>query len=62
MFREAVRKYLARYPAAYWSDIVPYALMAMRHTPARAHGFPPFTVLTGLVPVLASDVQLPHIP
>jgi Integrase core domain len=62
VFREVIRKYLGQHPTAYWTDIVPYALMALRHTPVRAHGFPPFTVLTGMVPVLASDVQLPAVP
>jgi hypothetical protein len=56
-----IRKYLSEHPAAYWSDILPYALMALRHTPVRAHGFPPFTVLMGMVPILASDIQMPPV-
>ena len=59
--REAVRKYLAAFPGMYWSDVVPYALQALNLAPVRAHGFPPFTILTGSVPVLFSDAQLGHV-
>ena len=30
--------------------------MTLRHSMARSHGYPPFTIITGLVPVLPSDL------
>lgn len=58
VFRRAIRKYLTAYPTLFWSDVVPYVLMALRMAPTRAHGFPPFTLVTGQVPILPSDLQL----
>lgn len=31
--------------------------MALRLSTARAHGYPPFTLVTGLLPTLPSDLQ-----
>ena len=56
--KSVIRRYLGRQPTLEWSDIIPYALVALRMTPAAAHGLPPFTVITGGVPVLPS--QLPE--
>lgn len=47
VFRQGIRKIMAAYPTMYWSDVVKYVLMAMRFAPTRAHGLPPFTVVTG---------------
>lgn len=35
---------------------MPAALITLRHSMARSHGYPPFTIITGLVPVLPSDL------
>ena len=40
----------------YWTDDLPAALIAMRHATAAAHNYPPFTVVTGQLPILPSDV------
>jgi hypothetical protein len=56
--KSVVRRYLGRQPTLFWSDVIPYALVALRMTPASAHGLPPFTVITGGIPVLPS--QLPE--
>ena len=58
--KAVIRKFLTLEPHSYWSDAIPYCLVAVRHTPAAAHGFPPFTVVTGAVPVLPT--QLPELP
>ena len=58
VLKAVIRKYMGRQPAWQWSDIVPYALMALRLAPARSHGLPPFTILTGQVPVLPSELPL----
>lgn len=54
--KDVLRKYLAKNPASYWSDMVPYALLAMRMTVHSAHGMPPFTVVTGRYPSLPSHI------
>ena len=54
--KDIMRKEMAVAPDTYWSDHLPPVLIALRHTAARSHGFPPFTVLTGLLPVLPSDI------
>jgi hypothetical protein len=56
--KDITRRFLSMEPDAYWSDALPYCLMALRHTPASAHGFPPFTIITGTTPVLPT--QLPQ--
>ena len=53
--KDVIRRGLAVEPASYWSDHVPGALIALRLSAARSHGYPPFTVVTGLIPVLPSD-------
>lgn len=45
---------MTAHPASYWSDAVPYALLTLRMTTARAHGLPPFTIATGSYPSLPS--------
>ena len=55
--RATIRKYMAEYPGAQWTDVLPYALIALRLTAQRAHGFPPFTIITGRVPILPDQ---PH--
>ena len=65
--KNAIRKHLTEFPTSFWSDGVPYALQGLRMAPTRAHGFPPFTVVTGAVPVLPCmlpdpDVGLPVDP
>lgn len=32
-------------------------MLALRLSTARAHGYPPFTLVTGLLPILPSDLQ-----
>ena len=54
--KDVIRKEASVDPASYWSDHVTPALIALRHSMSRAHGYPPFTVITGLVPVLPSDL------
>ena len=54
--KDIMQKEMAVAPDTYWSDHLPPVLIALRHTAARSHGFPPFTVLTGLLPVLPSDI------
>lgn len=58
VFRIAIRKYLAAHPTLFWSDVVPFVLMALRMAPTRAHGFPPFTLVTGQIPILPSDLHV----
>ena len=41
-----------------WTNALLYALMALRLTPTRAHGLPPFTIITGSVPTLPSDLPM----
>ena len=61
--KDIMRKEMALLPDSYWSDHLPAVLIAMRHTAARSHGYPPFTVVTGLLPVLPSDVtSVPELP
>lgn len=60
VFKDVMRRFLTREWDAYWSDAIPYCLMALRLAPTQAHGFPPFTVVTGTVPVLPT--QLPEVP
>src|SRR5512144_3257013 len=55
--KSIIRRYLVRQPALHWSDIIPYALVAMRMTPAASHGLPPCTIIMGGGSVLPS--QLP---
>jgi transposase InsO family protein len=50
-----IRKGLTDDPDSYWSDHLAGALLVLRLSTARAHGYPPFTVVTGLIPVLPSD-------
>ena len=54
--RAIIQKYLAAHPEAYWTDILPYALIVLRHTAQRAHGLPPFTIVTGRLPILPSSL------
>jgi hypothetical protein len=54
--KAVIRRLLDMEPHSYWSDHVPYALMALRMAPAASHGFPPFTVVTGGVPLLPSTL------
>ena len=54
--RATIRKYMAEYPGAQWTDVLPYALIALRLTAQRAHGFPPFTIITGRVPILPATL------
>ena len=56
MLKIVIRKYLAEHHDSYWSDIVPYALMAMRMTIHLAHNLPPFTIVTGRYPALPSHI------
>ena len=35
---------------------MPAPLITLRHSMAWSHGYPPFTIITGLVPVLPSDL------
>jgi len=50
--KAAVRKEMTANPTGYWSDGVPYAVISLRMAPTAAHGFPPFTVVTGSIPVV----------
>jgi len=45
---------MTAHPASYWSDAIPYALLALRMTTARGHGLPPYSVITGSYPSLPS--------
>lgn len=60
--KDVIRKEASVDPASYWSDHVTPALIALRHSLARSHGYPPFTVITGLIPVLPSDITREIIP
>ena len=61
--KEIIRRQMAVAPVTFWSDHLPPALIALRHTTARSHGYPPFTVVTGLLPILPSDVtSTPELP
>ena len=50
-----IRKGLSIDNTAYLSDFVPHAAIALRLSTARTHGYPPFTLVTGLIPTLPSD-------
>ena len=52
--KDVVRRQMTAHPTSYWSDAIPYALLAMRMTTSRAHGLPPFTIITGSYPSLPS--------
>jgi len=54
--KDVMRKELSVEPGSYWSDHLPGALIALRHSAAASHGYPPFTIVTGLLPVLPSDI------
>ena len=52
--KDVIRRQMTAHPASYWSDAIPLALLAMRMTTARAHGLPPYTIVTGSYPCLPS--------
>ena len=52
VLKAVVRRLMTEDPSAYWSDAIPAALQCLRMAPTKAHGFPPFTVVTGAFPVL----------
>ena len=54
--KDVLRKSMAADDDSYWSDHVAAALITLRHSLARSHGYPPFTIITGLIPVLPSDL------
>jgi transposase InsO family protein len=65
--KDVLRRFMTMERTAYWSDGLPYCLMALRHTPQASHRFPPFTVVTGTTPVLPTtlpdpDLVLPQDP
>ena len=60
--KQAIRRLMAMHPDSYWSDHIPAVLIAMRFSMARSHSFPPFTVVTGSIPVLPSDIHINHMP
>ena len=63
MFKDVIRKLINAYPSAYWSDFIPNALILLRHTTTRAHGLPPYTIVTGQFPSLPTSIQpLPDFP
>ena len=55
--KEVIRKQLAVEPDTFWSDHLPAALITLRLSASRAHGYPPFALITGLLPVLPSDLS-----
>ena len=55
--KEVITKQLAVEPDTYWSDHLPAALITLRLSASRAHGYPPFALITGLLPVLPSDLS-----
>ena len=59
--KDIIRRYLSQERTAYWTDALPYCLIAMHHTPAAAHGFPPFTVITGTTPILPTSLPDPQL-
>ena len=52
--KDVIRRQMTAHPASYWSDAVPYALLAMRMTTSRAHGLHLYTIVTGSYPCLPS--------
>jgi hypothetical protein len=52
-----IRLMLTLEPDTYWTDHIAPILMAMRFSMARSHGYPPYTIVTGLLPILPSDVS-----
>ena len=54
--KDVLRKQLAADPDGYWSDHVAAAIITLHLSLARSHGYPPFTIITGLLPVLPSDL------
>jgi len=60
--KEVIRKGLTEDPESFWSDHLPAALIVLRHSMARGHGFPPFTIITGLLPVLPSNLTHRPVP
>ena len=57
VFKDVIRKLGAANPTAYWFDFIPDALLLLRHTTTRAHGFPPYTIVTGQHPNLPTTLQ-----
>ena len=57
VFKDIIRKLQGAHPTSFWSDFVPDALLMLRHTTTRAHGFPPFTIVTGQSPNLLTTLQ-----
>ena len=56
--KSVIRKYLTAYPWSYWTDILPYALIALRMTTAASHKMPLFTLVVGRHPMLPSHINL----
>ena len=54
--KDVIRRCSTMGPPHYWTDDLPAALIALRHATSAAHGYPPFPVITGCVPVLPSDI------
>ena len=54
--KDTIRKFQAQFTDSYWSDSIPYALIALNHTPQASHGIPPFTIIHGSPPVYMSDL------
>ena len=60
--KEVIRKYLSRYTDCYWSEFVTQALILLRFTTSRAHGFTPYQLTTGWPPPLPPIISnSPHI-
>ena len=55
--KDTIRRQQTLNPASYWSDAVPYALLALRMTAAGAHKLPPYTIVTGRYPSLPSHLM-----
>ena len=62
VFKDVIRKLQGAHSTSYWSDFVPDALLMLLHTTTRAHGFPPFSIITGQHPNLPTSLQPLPIP
>lgn len=47
VIKESIRKLMTQYPDSHWSDHLGTTIMAMRFATTRAHGLPPFMLVTG---------------
>ena len=54
--KDVIRREASADPRSFWSDHIMPAVIVLRLSAAQSHGYPPFTVVTGLIPMLFSNL------